>query len=61
MFRSGRATVRQVCSALYGRSSDACFMPELRAGWESAPMLNPDVCDLSSDPVRCRADLFGGI
>jgi hypothetical protein len=60
VFRQDIESVRAMCEGFYGERSDACFVPEIKAGWESAPILSPDICDLSTWPEICRQDLFGG-
>lgn len=62
VFRAERERVRRLCCALYGQEADGCFIPELKAGWECAPLLSADVCRAAgseNDELACRRDLFG--
>ena len=60
VFRQDRQTVRTMCLGFYGKMADGCWVPEIKTGWESAPILSPDICLESKDPARCRIELFGG-
>lgn len=59
IFRVSIDESRTVCHALLGKATDSCWDPDIKAGWESAPLISSDACLISSTPTQCKADLFG--